>query len=133
MFRKNIYSWHRTLSLIIAIPVLLWAVSGFMHPLMTNIKPKVASQKLSPLAIDSQSIRVPLQTALQQNNITGFHSVRLIHIDTNFFYQVQQAINKAPVYLSTYNGKLLPSGRLVICPTPGPAVPGRTAGSGPDS
>ena len=110
MLRKKIHTWHRTLSLIIAIPVLLWAASGFMHPLMTNIKPQIATQKLSPVAIDSHAIRVPLQLALQQNNITGFHNVRLIHIDTNFFYQVQPEVNKAPVYLSTFNGKLLPSG-----------------------
>jgi len=110
MLRKNIYTWHRTLSLIIAIPVLLWAISGFMHPLMTNIKPALATQKLTPVAIDSSAIRVPLRVALQQNNITRFHSIRLIHIDTNVFYQVQQEVNKAPVYLSTFNGKLLPSG-----------------------
>jgi hypothetical protein len=110
MLRKHIYSLHRTLSLIIAIPVLLWAVSGFMHPLMTNIKPQVATQKLPPLAVDSNAIRVPLPDALKRNNITAFHSVRLIHIDTNFFYQVQQEVNKAPVYLSAGNGKLLPSG-----------------------
>ncbi|OQP66390.1 hypothetical protein A3860_12900 [Niastella vici] len=96
--------------MIVAIPVLLWAASGFMHPLMTNIKPQVATQKLSPVAIDSNAIRVPLTVALQKNNITAFHSVRLIHIDTKFFYQVQPEVNKAPVYLSTVNGKLLPSG-----------------------
>jgi uncharacterized iron-regulated membrane protein len=110
MFRKKIYTYHRYLSLIIAIPVLLWAVSGFMHPLMTNIKPKVAMQKLPPAAIDSNAIRVPLPVALQRNNIASFHSVRLIHIDTNYFYQVQPEVNKAPVYLSATNGKLLPSG-----------------------
>jgi uncharacterized iron-regulated membrane protein len=110
MLRKHIYKWHRTLSLIIAIPVLLWAASGFMHPLMTNIKPQVATQKLPPVAIDTNAIHVPLKEALQKNNITAFHSLRLIHIDTNFFYQVQQAVNKAPVYLSVSNGKLLPSG-----------------------
>ncbi len=110
MLRKNIYKYHRTLSLIIAIPVLLWAASGFMHPLMTNIKPQVATQKLPPVAIDTNAIHVPLKAALQKNNITAFHSVRLIHIDTNFFYQVQPAVNKAPVYLSVSNGKLLPSG-----------------------
>src|SRR5688572_8729965 len=104
MIRKKLYSFHRTLSLIIAIPVLLWAVSGFMHPLMTNIKPQVATQKLPPIAVDSNAIRVPLTAALQRNNITAFHSVRLIHIDTNFFYQVQQEVNKAPVYLSATNG-----------------------------
>jgi hypothetical protein len=96
--------------LIIAIPVLLWAASGFMHPLMTNIKPQVATQKLAPLAVDSQALKVPLQAALQRNNIRAFHDVRLIHIDTNFFYQVQLEVNKVPVYLSANNGKLLPSG-----------------------
>lgn len=110
MLRKNIYLYHRYLSLIISIPVLLWAISGFMHPLMTNIKPKVAMQKLPPVAIDSNAIRVSLSDALQHNNIASFHSVRLIHIDTNFFYQVQPEVNKAPIYLSATNGKFLPSG-----------------------
>jgi hypothetical protein len=110
MFRKKIYSWHRILSLIIAVPVLLWAASGFMHPLMTNIKPQVATQKLQPAAIDPHHIQTPLPMALQKNNITGFHSVRLIHIDTNYFYQVQLEVDKAPVYLSAGTGKLLPSG-----------------------
>jgi hypothetical protein len=132
MFHKKIYSWHRTLSLIIAIPVLLWAVSGFMHPLMTNIKPKLATQKLPPVAIDSHAIRVPLQVALQKNNIASFHNVRLIHIDTNFFYQVQPAVNNVPVYLSAYNGKLLPSGDWLYAQylarqfLEGPPTPART-------
>ena len=110
MFRKKIYTWHRTLSLIIAVPVLLWAVSGFMHPIMTNIRPKLATQQITPVAIDSHKIQVPLQAALLKNNISHFHSVRFIHIDTNFFYQIQTEVSKAPVYLSTSNGKLLPSG-----------------------
>jgi hypothetical protein len=81
-----------------------------MHPLMTNIKPKAAMQKLPPVAIDSNAIRVSLSDALLHNNIDSFHSARLIHIDTNFFYQVQPEVNKAPVYLSATNGKFLPSG-----------------------
>lgn len=67
-------------------------------------------QKLPPVTIDSSNIHVPLEVALQQNRIAAFHSVRLIHIDTNFFYQVQPDVNKAPVYLSASNGKLLPMG-----------------------
>lgn len=110
MLRKKIYGWHRTLSLIIAIPVLLWAVSGFMHPIMTNIKPALATQKLAPVTIHGNHLRIPLHAALQKNNIRTFYSVRLIHIDTNFFYQVQPGVNKIPVYISTYNGNLLPSG-----------------------
>ncbi|MBO9573824.1 MAG: hypothetical protein J7497_16680, partial [Chitinophagaceae bacterium] len=64
MIRKKIYRWHRTLSIIIAIPVLCWAISGFMHPLMTNIRPEVATQSLPPTGIDTSQIKVPLRVCL---------------------------------------------------------------------
>jgi PepSY-associated TM region len=108
--RKNIYKWHRIISLIIAVPVLLWAASGFMHPIMTTIRPDVATQFLQPVVIDSSRISVSLQQALEKNNITQFHNFRLVHIDTNWFYQVQPSVKDLPVYLSTRNGKALNNG-----------------------
>jgi hypothetical protein len=110
MIRKNIYKWHRISSLIIAIPVLLWAISGFMHPLMTTIKPQVATQTLRPQPIDPAALHIPLSLALEQNKIQDFHNMRLIHIDTNWFYQVQLKNGTPPVYLSTKNGKSLRNG-----------------------
>jgi len=105
MIRKNIYRWHRNLSLVIAIPVLLWALSGFMHPLMTTIKPKVSTQFLNPAIIDSAAVKLSLNQALQQNKIQVFHNFRIIAVDTNWFYQVQLSPNEAPVYLSAVTGK----------------------------
>lgn len=110
MIRKHIYKWHRVTSLIIAIPVLLWAVSGFMHPLMTTIKPKVATQTLQPQPIDSSAMETSLQLALTKNGIENFHNVRLIHVDANWFYQVQLRNGQPPVYLSAKNGKELRNG-----------------------
>ena len=110
MIRKHIYKWHRISSLIIAIPVLLWAVSGFMHPLMTTIKPKVATQTLTPQPIDTTALEIPLQQALQQNSITSIHNVRLVHIDRNWFYQVQLKSDEPPDYISAKNGKQLRNG-----------------------
>lgn len=108
--KKNIYKWHRTLSIIIAFPVLLWAASGFMHPIMTNIRPKVATQKLMPVGVDSSRIHLSLQAALLQNHLDRFSNFRLVHIDTNWFYQVQPTGKKTPVYLSAANGKALAAG-----------------------
>ncbi len=132
-----IYKWHRSLSLIIAIPVLLWAASGFMHPLMTNIRPKIATQSLIPFPVDSSRIKVSLQAALRQHHLDSIANFRLVHIDTNWFYQVQPATHYAsgtvgvnsfagngqpassgypagtaniPVYLSCTNGNALPAG-----------------------
>jgi hypothetical protein len=127
--RKKIYKIHRSLSLIIAIPVLLWALSGFMHPLMTNIRPGVATQALPPLVIDSAHIKTDLATALRKNGIDSFANFRLVHIDTTWFYQVQLIGRPEPVYLSAVNGKELTAGNWLYAQylarqfLEGPSVP----------
>ena len=108
--KKNLYKWHRRISLIIAIPVVLWALSGFMHPIMTNIRPNVATQYLSPTVIQDSKIKISLKDALAQNKVAQFHGFRLVHIDINWFYQVQESPKSLPLYLSTLTGKKLFNG-----------------------
>lgn len=113
MFQKNMYRWHRTISLVIALPVLLWAISGFMHPIMTTIKPKVATQFMPPTPIDSAQIKIPLPQVLQQHRIDSFSKMRFVHIGPYWFYQVQLPNQTEPLYFSTLNGKLLRNGNRV--------------------
>jgi hypothetical protein len=110
MLRKNIYAWHRTLSLIIALPVFLWAVSGFMHPLMTNIKPSIASAFISPKPIDTGKIKMRIGEILKQHQIKTYQRFRLVSIDTNWFYQIQISPASKPLYFSTVTGKGLVNG-----------------------
>lgn len=110
MFRKYMYQWHRTLSLIIAVPVILWAISGFMHPIMTNIRPKIATQMLVPDTVNNSKLKTGLANALKLNKIDSFTQVRLVHITDNWFYQVQISPEKEPVYLAAANGKILKRG-----------------------
>ena len=110
MALKNIYRWHRRLSLIIALPVVLSAGSGFLHPIMTNIRPAVATQGLSPMAIDPSALRVSLEAALDSNHMDSISRVRIVHIDSNWFYQVQRWGEDVPVYLSAKNGHKLYQG-----------------------
>src|ERR1700761_1491308 len=105
---KNIYRWHRRLSLIIALPVVLSAGSGFLHPIMTNIRPSVATQGLAPVAIAGSRLTVSLSAALDSNHIDSVSRVRVVHIDTNWFYQVQRWGEDVPVYLSAATGHKLP-------------------------
>lgn len=58
-------------------------------------------------------LRTPLQQALQQNQLDSFTNVRLVSIDTNWFYQVQQGMHKDVLYLSTTTGKLLRDGNIL--------------------
>jgi len=110
MLRKHIYKWHRTTSLMIAIPVLLWAISGFMHPIMTSFRPKVGTQFIPAKAIDSNQIRMPLQDALVKNNIATIKNFRMVQMAGNTFYQVQLPATNVLQYISTKTGKLLKNG-----------------------
>lgn len=104
------YRWHRMASLIIAVPVFLWALSGFMHPLMTNVRPQVATQKLQAPVIDTTKVKVSLSEALQRNKIDSFSQFRLVTMHGNWFYQVKLPGHPVLKYYSTENGKLLPQG-----------------------
>ncbi len=111
----KIYKWHRRLSIIIALPVLLWASTGVMHPLMTNIRPAVATQGWPVTAVDSGRIKVTAAEALSRHHLDSIASIRLVHIDTNWFYQVMPAAHAGakgviPIYFSCTNGNPLPAG-----------------------
>jgi len=110
MIRKNIYKWHRICSLIIAIPVLLWALSGFMHPIMTNLRPAMKTQGIPVVPVDSSKIKLTLQQVLKQNKIDSVYSARLVHIDTNWFYQVKTSRKYDLQYLSAKNANVLTKG-----------------------
>ena len=110
MIRRKIYQWHRTLSLIIAIPVILWALSGFLHPIMTTIRPEVAKQTYNAPAIDSSQLKVSLSNALRINNYPEINSFRIIQIKGNHFYQIKLPGEAVLQYISTVDGKLLQNG-----------------------
>ena len=67
--RKNSYRWHRITSLLVALPILLSSLSGFLHPVMSSFKPDVRNQFLPAAAIDANRISISLKETLQKNNI----------------------------------------------------------------
>ncbi|HJU45472.1 MAG TPA: PepSY domain-containing protein [Chitinophagaceae bacterium] len=104
------YRWHRITSLIIAIPVLLWAVSGFMHPVMTNFRPKLGTQFISPQPIASAQLQVSLKEALLKNNIDTFSNFRIVQMGGYWFYQVQIPGQRILRYISAQTGMPLRNG-----------------------
>ncbi len=109
--RKKIYKWHRTLSLIIAVPVISWAASGFMHPLMTNIRPNIATQFYPSAVIDSSQLQMPLQQCLYANKIDSINNVHIVQMGGQQFYQVIKDNKGADIrYFSTKTGSLLKNG-----------------------
>ena len=109
--KRKLYLLHRRLSILIAVPVLLWASSGLMHPIMTNIRPAVATQVYAATAVPAGRVFLPLDSVLRRRHIDSVCAVRLVHIDTSWFYQVRPVGGGAvPIYLSCTSGKVLPMG-----------------------
>eukprot|EP01037_Dinobryon_pediforme_P014794 gene14794-14926_t len=77
---------------------------------MTNVRPAVKMQSLPVEPIDSSKIRLSLQQALKQNKIDSIYNARLVHIDTNWFYQVKTSRRYSLQYLSAKNGNILNKG-----------------------
>src|SRR5678815_4139688 len=98
--RRNVYRWHRATSLLVAVPVILWTLSGFLHPVMGTFKPAVANQVLPADAIDVTRIQIPLQTALEKAGIEKLHRFRIIRMDETYYYQLQQNDVDTLTYLS---------------------------------
>ncbi|HEX2630200.1 MAG TPA: PepSY domain-containing protein, partial [Chitinophagaceae bacterium] len=107
--RKNVYKWHRWSSLIVAIPVLLWTVSGFLYPIL-NSKPNVPAANLSPVTIDREKITVSLQQALVMNHLDSIGNFRIVQIKAGFYYQVEQPGKKELLYIDCRSGSILPGG-----------------------
>jgi hypothetical protein len=109
--RKRIYRIHNLLSLIISVPVALWAISGFMHPVMTNIRPAVVTQSLPSFAVDTAQIKVSLEQCLLSNGIDSISNVHIVHMGGQQFYQVLVDNDRLDIrYFSTVTGKLLEKG-----------------------
>ena len=108
--RKNIYRWHRITSLAVAIPVFLWTLSGFLHPVMGSFKPDVRNQSLAAIKIDASKITIRLKDALKKNAINKLHNFRMVQLEGKFYYQVQQLKNDTLTYLNCNDGNILSNG-----------------------
>ena len=84
-FKKRIYQWHRKLALITAIPVLLWSLSGLLHPMMSHwLKPTIVKRFLPPTPIPSDlTLLPPAETLTSHNKI---HQLSLIKLKDQWTY-----------------------------------------------
>ncbi|MGZ8536851.1 MAG: hypothetical protein ACXWV9_01245 [Flavisolibacter sp.] len=108
--RKNIYRWHRITSIVVALPVFLWTLSGFLHPVMGSFKPDVRNQSLTVIKIDTNKISINLNDALKKNNISKLQNFRIVQLDSKYYYQIQQLKNDTLTYLSCNDGNILSNG-----------------------
>lgn len=110
MIRRNIHKWHRITSLIVMVPVILWTISGFLHPVMNSFKPAVRNQALPASEIDLSRICMPLQQALLQNSLQTLHNFRIVKLYEDYYYQVQHLNTDTLTYINCQTGTILGDG-----------------------
>ncbi|MGB0526084.1 MAG: hypothetical protein ACPGJS_24090, partial [Flammeovirgaceae bacterium] len=110
MWKRKLYAWHRKLAIIALIPVLMWTISGIMHPMMSNFKPDLAKKFIRPQEIPVERLTVDLDSALQLNGIQEMTNFRVVSFDGNTFFQVKLPNQDELVYLNCQNGHVLANG-----------------------
>ncbi|WP_157638022.1 PepSY-associated TM helix domain-containing protein [Flexithrix dorotheae] len=100
------YKVHKRLGLAIMIPVLLWVVSGLMHPFMANwFRPEIAQRFIIPQPVSDSELTLGLKEVLVKNNISAFNNARLIELEGAYYYQVALTENEL-LYLNATHGTI---------------------------
>jgi hypothetical protein len=105
--KQRIYKWHKFFAYITFIPVLLWCLSGIMHPFMAHFfKPEIKNEFITPKAIDFDKVKITLQEILNKENIHEFKNFRFVEMNDVWFYQIKLSDNSL-IYFNAANGKKL--------------------------
>ncbi|WP_165784618.1 PepSY domain-containing protein [Solitalea longa] len=94
------------LSIIIAIPVIMWTLSGFMSPIMSSFKPKVKNQFLASKSIDLSKVKVSLDSALLKNRIECISNFRLVELDGKIYYQIRKVADNRLTYIDAQSAAI---------------------------
>lgn len=108
--KQNMYKWHRTLGIITIIPVILWTLSGLMHPFMAHFfKPQIANEKIETKAINLAQVHFSIQEVLKENKIEELKNFRIISFENETYYQVKTSTDEL-LYFNTFDGRKLENG-----------------------
>jgi hypothetical protein len=107
---RNMYRWHRLLGLLTVVPVVLWALSGLSHPLMSNLlRPAIAHETVPAPPLTAAALAVPVAQVLAWHHLPTVQNVRVVWANKQAYYQVTTASGKLR-YFATADGRELPDG-----------------------
>lgn len=102
-----LYQWHRRLGILIAFPVILWTLSGVLHPVMSRLNPEPVTQKPMMPGMLTMDEREPAEV-LKQNGIESLKALRVVSLDGETYYQASTA--QGVRYVNATSGKELSGG-----------------------
>lgn len=107
--KAKLYKIHRVLSLVIFVPVILWSLSGILHPIMANWFRVSPAQKTGITEMHSaDSSRIAIQDLCLQNNINKAENIGLTYLEQEEVYQIKQ--NGIISYYAAHSGNEIENG-----------------------
>lgn len=100
---KTLYKWHKWIGLVISVPVIIWALSGLLHPTLRLTKPVLETHKLKAQPIVAESIGMEADVILQRHGVSQVKNVRLIMMHGKTFYRLNLADGRIE-YFDTQSG-----------------------------
>jgi hypothetical protein len=104
------YRWHRVLGLITVVPVIMWALSGLSHPLMSNLlRPAIAHETVPTPPLAPTALAVPVAQVLARHGLAAVQNLRVVQYHRQPTYQVTDFRGRLR-YFSAATGQEIPDG-----------------------
>lgn len=102
-----LFLWHRRIGVLIALPVLVWTLSGVLHPLMSRMNPQpvqmMAPHRMATQVVADAAVLAP-SVALNKAGIAQARALRLVQVEGRDYLQVITAASPLPRYVDLQTG-----------------------------
>jgi hypothetical protein len=107
---RNMYRWHRLLGVVTVMPVILWTLSGFSHPLMSNLlRPSIAHETIPTPPLTAGALVMPVAQVLSQNHLAAVQNLRVVQFRHQSTYQITDFRGRLRYFAAT-TGQEVPNG-----------------------
>jgi hypothetical protein len=105
----TLLAWHRRIGITACLGVVLWGISGVIHPIMSRLQP-VPARFAPPADPVSLAAACPLPQVLAAHGITEVQAIRLVGIEGRAYFQVTRPGWPERLYFDIASGALLETG-----------------------
>jgi len=103
----KLYRWHRRLALWILLPLLLWGLSGLLHPMMRLTRPEAATPVYMAPAWPQALKDVVLQPLLEANAVDQLQNLRPVKLRDEWLLQVIPGSGTPGLMLHPHSGEVI--------------------------
>lgn len=107
---KKLMKFHRGFGMVLGILVLMWSLTGVLHPIMSATQPQPA-KRMPPFQQLHLEHAMPASQVLQQHSITQFSALQAIELQPKLVaYRVLKPNQNSAEYYDSQTSQLIENG-----------------------